>query len=453
MSIPATIFLLLLFIMVAFVYPWVMIAALFAAPVLKLGLTNYVPFFEKVDLTGLVCALAMIMGVWTYFRRARLHRPLMLPWAMLICMGVVAASLLYGLLWTTAPHYGQIKAVRFIGISIPFLLLPSFYVRSKEDGHRMILMIILVGVALSLTMVLFTGSALTEELRTRHWARRTTVMGTSPGVSAQFVAIGILALASAFLSKGSASRWLRYSAPILLPLGIAAILRSGSRGTLLGLLGVGAVLPFLSDKGERLKGVTLMLLLLPVALVAIFVAMAASGFSLEERWLDFVGGGEYGIESRSNYYRFVLANWWSQPVVGHGSGSFAVDWASVDEAHFPHNIILEALYETGLVGTIALLGFFYFTARTALRGLRQIPAGSPRDRLLIVAPIAMALLLFCRAMTSVDLEGMRYLYLCCGLIHANVSHLAYSRRESAQAAQGERTSQAYRAAPLSHGAT
>ena len=129
-----TVTLILLFLLVGLFYPWVVMAALLATPVFKLALIFYLPFFQVVDLTAVVCALALILGLWNYFRRAHLGRPLMIPWPMLLCMVGLAAMLFAGLLYTTAPDYGLRKALRFAGISIPFLLLPSFYVRCKEDG-------------------------------------------------------------------------------------------------------------------------------------------------------------------------------------------------------------------------------------------------------------------------------------------------------------------------------
>jgi hypothetical protein len=92
-------------------------------------------------------------------------------------------------------------------------------------------------------------------------------------------------------------------------------------------------------------------------------------------------------------------------------------------------MLLEALYEAGMVGAIAVLLFLYYTARTAVRGLRLIQADNPQERLLVVGPLAMVLFLVLRGMASADLDGMRWFYLCCGLLYVNVSHIAYTRQQ------------------------
>jgi len=426
-----TVVLIFLFLLLGFLYPWVIMAALLATPVFKLALIFYLPFFRVVDPTALVCALALLLGLWNYFRRARLGRPLMIPWPMLLCMVGLAGMLFVGLLYTTAPDYGFRKALRFAGISIPFLLLPSFYVRCKEDGHAMIKMVILVGAVTALFLIWKQESEVARHV-TGGWGR-TKVLGGAAGISAQIVGLSILTVLTAFSVKGSSSRFLRYAGLIGLPLGLAAVLLSGSRASLLYLLFVAAFLPLLSGARQRGRAMFVLALVVPVVLIGVFSFLARGGWDLAPRWTGFIEGRGTAIQSRTRLWAFVGETWWMRPVMGHGSGSFAMDYMGVDDTEAPHNIIVEALYEEGLVGAGILLLFFGLVARTALRGLAQIPEDSPRDRLLVVAPLVMVLFLGLRSMSSVDIEQMRFLYLACGLLHANVSHLVYSNRQMALA--------------------
>jgi O-antigen ligase len=260
---------------------------------------------------------------------------------------------------------------------------------------------------------------------------RARVFGGASGIAAQVVGLGVLTMLAFLVLKGSASRPLRYAALIGLPLGVAAILLSGSRSSLLYLFLVAMVLPFLVGRGQRSKAAGLLGLLLPLTLVIVFAQLASGHWEIESRWTQFMERRGQAVESRTRLFAFVAANWSSSPIVGHGCGSFAMDYMGVDDKEAPHNIVLEALYEAGLLGAALVLLFFFFAARTAARGLREIPDGSAQDRLLVIAPILMTLFLGLRSMSSVDMAEIRYLYLACGLLHANVSHLAYSNRHTA----------------------
>lgn len=423
--------LVLLFLVASLFYPAIMVAALWAAPVFKLGLTYYIPFFQTVDVTALVCGAALVVGVWHYLRRGRMGRPLMLPWGMLGCLGGLALMLFVGLGHTTAPNYGLTKAVRFAGMGIPFLLLPSFYVRGKPDGHAMIRVLILVGAVTAGFLMCMQESRVAEHVEGAYG--RAKVLGGASGIAAQVVGLGVLTISAFLVLKGSASKVLRFAALVGLPLGVTAILLSGSRSSLLYLFLAAMVLPFLVGRGQRTKAAGLLGVLLPLALVIVFTQLAAGGWELGSRWTRFMERSGHAVESRTRLFAFVAANWSSSPIVGHGSGSFAMDYMGVDDKEAPHNIVLEALYEAGLLGAALVLLFFFFAARTAARGLREIPDGSAQDRLLVIAPILMTLFLGLRSMSSVDMAEIRYLYLACGLLHANVSHLVYSNRNAAPA--------------------
>ena len=98
-----------------------------------------------------------------------------------------------------------------------------------------------------------------------------------------------------------------------------------------------------------------------------------------------------------------------------------MDLFHADTPAWPHNIVLEVLYEAGLAGAVAMVIFFLVTVREGRRGLRQ--ATDPQDRLLVLAPLAMLLLFFVQAMTHWDINGARYLFFFAGLLHANVAQL------------------------------
>src|SRR3972149_2653759 len=173
----------LIVLFVLFLFPWLTVPMLLVVPVAKGGAEYYVPFFQSVDLTFVTCALAGAMGLWNLIRARRPGAPLAVPWGQFGCLLVLGSALLVGLAWTSAPTYGLRKAYRFLGIGVPFLLLPAFLVRTKEEGHRLIHGIIVTGALVAVAVVALPETYFAQIAYGRGYARG-TVLGSSPVIPA-----------------------------------------------------------------------------------------------------------------------------------------------------------------------------------------------------------------------------------------------------------------------------
>lgn len=68
------------------------------------------------------------------------------------------------------------------------------------------------------------------------------------------------------------------------------------------------------------------------------------------------------VEERINLVNFSLKNILAGPadfVLGQGIGSFGILYDHIDKHNYPHNILLEILFETGIVGFVVFLAFFF----------------------------------------------------------------------------------------------
>jgi len=404
-------------------WPWVIVGVLLLVPVVKGAAEYYVPFFQNVDLTLITCALAGVLALWNLIRSPRQGAPLSIPWTALACLVVMIFALSVGLAWTSAPVYGFRKACRLAGISIPFLILPAFLIRSRADGLNIIRVIIVTGALAALAVVFLPDTYFAQEAFGRGYARG-TVWGSSPIIPASLSATAIGCLLTGFVVPGGASRFLRYLLFFVLPIGLYAIIKTGTRSSFVALVAMAALLPLFVGRGGRGKATFVILVAIPLAAIAGFILIQSSGPRLT-RWehLTSADRTDYLVESRGHHYMFVLQNWWKKPVLGHGSGSFAVDAFDKDEPTWPHNIILEALYEAGLVGAIALSGFLWILIRTGRRGLKA--AITPPDRFLLLASFVSFLLFMMESMAHWDLDGARFLFLFSGILHAIVAQVAW----------------------------
>ena len=406
-------------------YPWMIFGVLLLVPVVKGAAEYYFPAFQRIDLTLLTCLLAGMVALWNLIRAPRLGAPLTIPWKALACLVLLAFALAVGLAWTSAPDYGFRKAARFVGIGIPFLILPAFLIRSRHEAQRVVRVIIVTGALTALAVLFLPDTYFAQESFGRGYSRG-TVWGSSPIIPASLAATAIACLLTGFVVAGSASRWLRFSVLLVLPVGLYAILKTGTRSSFFALLALVMLLPLFVGRGGRGKSAFVVLVAIPFAAVLGFFMIESSGGPRLTRWEDLTTADrtQVLIEGRSHHYMFVLQNWWKRPILGRGSGSFAVDAFDQDVPAWPHNIILEAMYETGLIGTVALLGFLWTTIRTGRRGLKL--AATPTDRFLALAGFIAFLLFMMESMAHWDIDGARFLFLFAGILHAVVAQVAFA---------------------------
>lgn len=134
---------------------------------------------------------------------------------------------------------------------------------------------------------------------------------------------------------------------------VIAILFSESRGILIGLV---ALLPLLFLGTRRHAGITAIFLV-----VTIVVGVIALPATFEDRILESLEGADRGGAGRYDIWGIGWEMWQSYPILGVGSGNFVEEFRSflfkTPSAHIalgsgisPHNIFLNVLAETGLVG-------------------------------------------------------------------------------------------------------
>jgi O-antigen ligase len=124
-----------------------------------------------------------------------------------------------------------------------------------------------------------------------------------------------------------------------------------------------------------------------VAAVGLGAAVAASGAGRHPPAAGTPGATRLSSvgSNRGEYWRVALDVARDHPIVGHGSGSFEVDWAQrrhiTESVHDAHSLVVETAAELGLVGLVALALFLGGVAAS-------VPGAFRRQPELVVGPAA-----------------------------------------------------------------
>jgi O-antigen ligase len=126
-------------------------------------------------------------------------------------------------------------------------------------------------------------------------------------------------------------------------------------------------------------------------LVALAVAVAVSASQTERTDVPRSAARIVRLDTdRGHYWRVALEAFRRHPLVGIGSGSFAVEWnrerGDDQPALDAHSLYVETLAELGIVGVALLLGFLVTLAAGTLRAARA----SPRDTSVVAAASVLA---------------------------------------------------------------
>ena len=299
---------------------------------------------------------------------------------MLAFLGVCALSL-------AATVYFQATMVAFFRVLFCVILFyVVFNVTRHTDQLDLAVSILLgLGVILSLIGVLAYAGA-SSRLTGPFWTwlgMHGLTQGTSVSSTLQyrntFAAFLILPMFLALARALDVCRWwVRLCYGILAGFFVVMLILSQSRGGLLAFLITLLIFPVMLPRGQRLKGIlAVLLLVMGLAFTFwlrrdVFLPMLLSMTVRIKELFAFVGG----VQDASLYARVVMIrDAWvmllHRPVLGTGAGTYQYVYTQFRSipfyAKFPHSIVFEQLVEIGIVGGVA---FVALIGSLLWRGLR-----------------------------------------------------------------------------------
>ncbi len=376
----------------------------------------------KGGVTFILAAWIVLAIVFTFMRGER-----RLPGVLLVSAPVALSLLLLGLMIlrlspSPGEEYGAIKTQLFVADNLVFFI-GALFVGSRRSDLRLFLMLILAvtaGGALMLLFQLLAGSA-----QAAVGERFSLSAQEYPIYLARSSADGLIIAIYAILTATSSK--VRLLAIAACPVLVVAMIAAGSRGPVLAFLFALIVLIALTAAGgrarRRLMQVAAGLLVATVVVPAIVPGSAAG------RALSAILGGSSGLSTngRAQLWSQAFTLFGQHPLLGIGTGGFS----ALNVESYPHNILLEAASELGLVGVAVLLGFL-LTALTRLFALwRRSPAARKLDAAVVISLFLAALI---NAFFSGAIQDNQEIWLWAGLGIGMSTRLAAQRRMAAPTA-------------------
>ena len=400
---------------VIFKYPITSLALFLTTNIVKGFLMLKFSFFRVVDYTVLCAVITLIAMVYSFVKSGgRLKDIISIP---LVVYLLLATILLLATTYTSAPNYGLQKSSRFATLGLIAFLAPIVFTRSVKDIKQLIWLLFFIGIALSVTMVISPYEAV---LRSGSQMGKAAFLEANPGATA--IQIGVTSIiAFIFAIMAHTSPPLRIVSLGLIPSLITVMITTGGRGPFAGLMLTFLAVIFICRKGISKAW-------FPAIVSAILIIGAVSFTKLPETvtWRIanmFRGGYEFKEAAYARTERFVwtAARSLERPILGHGTGAFVVDRGGEDVGgDYPHNLILELMYEEGLVGVVIGCLFLWLIFRRwwqASKFVHLYGLGIGAFQLVHITGLLFLYSLI-QAMKSGDIDGNRLMFFYAGFVVA-----------------------------------
>lgn len=359
-------------------------------------------------------ALSLVVGVWIILRQGIYRGGLPIVIAGILFSGWMVAS--YG--WSPSRILARESLPFIMGVNLWAIFAAACIVAgSRERMLRLLILMMLIAVGLSLYGTYIEhviGSFRFYYGPNGDWHHRTYLNWGN------FICIGAaVALAIMIYSRfGSAKQLLAAAA-----FGICFyfLLFNGARGAMLGTMLAG-IAPFMVNMPTVRRGTIEISPALLVALVAIVAVAGYIGylFSIGEapttfnRFMRLFDQADDPLlrtsANRFDYFAGAYRIWLTSPIIGQGLYGFAITFCGFDQPGcHPHNVLLHALADFGLIGLILFLAFLWTGLRHCkLDRLRQ----DPLRMTLVMACITIAMY----ALVAVDLPTDHRVFFFIGLL-------------------------------------
>jgi len=275
------------------------------------------------------------------------------PNILLLPLTLFCIQITIGIFYTNAMNYGSHKVLLFISLVIPSLLISG--VTLKLNKYIFVSIIFLM-----LAVFNEFGSPLSilNEITSfyRLGSEDNNPIALSRGLGLGFIS-------GLFLLKPELSKIKKIMIFVLIFLFFIYMILTASKGPIIALL-ISLIFYFLFNPYKKKitinnKYVLLVFIMLGFLMVKYFrLILSPFDFTFIE---NRTKGGSFS--SRLELYEILLNDFYNSGVFnllfGKGTGNYGFLYSGMDQAEYPHNMILEVLYENGIIGLIILLTIIF----------------------------------------------------------------------------------------------
>jgi len=317
-------------------------------------------------------------------------------WAALVLL-----ILIIGLTYSTNPSYGKQKVIFYTTFNFLLVIAPILILDSEKKVSYIFTTAYLLGLALAIITLPLALST-------------STIFRFYPSDNVNPIwfsrSLGVSLLASVFIISTIKRRAVKIFILATWPLFIYLMLRSWSRGPMLGIILALIIFFYLQPKiSWRLKiigGAVIFFAGVGILLVTSNVILARLQAPISQE-----ASAAFRVLAWIEAVRMFIAH----PLTGIGTGSFFIDFPFTPFI-WPHNIFLEAASENGIIGFLAL-GMFFLT--TFLLGLKNIRLATLRkNRQMNIIAVTIFIFALWNSQMSGDITGNEIIWLAAGLISA-----------------------------------
>jgi O-antigen ligase len=367
-----------------------LVEAIYGSNPLPKGATTYL-FFGWI---GLAIVIAMIRGEHP---RLLFSAPVLVSFALL---GLMVARL------GASPEsaYGSHKLQLFIANNLIFLIAGIFVGTRRRDTERFFVLMLTIAAtgALLLMVELATGAAsnLIADRFSISAQEYPIQLGRSSSDGLLLAIYGMLAWRSL-----SGRLWATAAFPAL----AVTLIAAGSRGPVVAFaIALVTLLAMSATTPRARRRLTLVLVVGVGAIVLVPLVVPSSTIG---RALSALFGGASGLSTtgRAGLWKVAADAFAAHPLLGIGTGGFA---GLQTTELYPHNILIEAAAELGIVGAILVAWFIIGSLRRLLARRRVLPSADKLEMSIVIALFVAALV---NALFSGAIQDNREIWLWAGL--------------------------------------
>lgn len=343
--------------------------------------------------------LLAVLMLYVVIRSARL-----IPWGKLSTLSLVGFSVLYvaKIIYTDSLGWSMSKSwIEFISYYLFYFIIPFFFFSSisfSEHKRRILNTVLFSGLLLGVFSIYMFSDALTSGSVTRvsRWTFEDEQSVINP-LSLAYSGTIILTLCVYKLMYDKNSKFGKIYIAILLAVALVLFYLGASRGTLIVLILSLLVFVYFGTIGQKFKFVVLLAFMVPI----VFYGAERTGSAVFERAHATINEGH--TSGREPLLKAAYDEFVQSPLLG---GRIEVSGV------YPHNLILELMMGTGVIGTLV---FLLFLGANSIRGWTLAT-----ENTIYLVPILIFICAFSQHMVSFSLYGAMMLAQPLGMFNSRV---------------------------------